>query len=388
MRRVLAALPCAVALIGGCALVADYDFGSYEERPDTGPSSTAESGTGGMTGTTTTSAGGAGGITTTTAAGGMGGGGMGGGTGGVGGGTGGMAGAGGSNPIVDQIYQGDDMPTSLAIDLTHVYWTTSKQFMPTVGRVRRRAKSGLGPIDEIASAQNEPLSVSLTINNIYWYATQGAGSRIFTSPKTMAAPVELYTSPATLLALAASEQFVYWTDVSDSIWRIDVDGGVPELLVAGQYNPGAIAVDSAGIYWVSRGDVGDANGEVKRANLNGTNVMLLADLQEFPLAITSDVLNVYWTTLDGAVRTAPKDGSFVFTNVQPVGGPPCNDLTVHGTQIYYSRADALLRVQIGTMDGAAIVFGLDDVQKVRVDADEIFFTNIATPIGSVLKTAK
>lgn len=386
MRHTITALSLAALLIGGCALVADYDFGSYEERPDT-PTSTSQTGTGGMTGSTTISAGGAGGFTTASATGGMGGLGGAGGEGGMGG-VGGMGGAGGSNPLVVELYEGNDQPTSLAIDGEHVYWTTSKQFMPTVGRVRRKAKSGVGAIEEIASAQNEPLGVSLTANDIYWYATEGAGSRIYTSPKTTVAPATVYTSPEVIIGFTTSEQFLYWTDGSDSIRRIDTGGGAPQLLVSGQSNPGPIAVDSAGIYWVNRGQVGMGNGEVKRANLDGTNVELLAELEEFPLAITSDALNVYYVTLAGAVRTAPKDGSAVFTNVQSTDGPPCNDVTVDATQIYYTKGNSLLRVQIGTMIGSAIVFGLPNPQRVQVDATEIFFTTLDTPIGSVLKTAK
>jgi hypothetical protein len=395
MRRTLAAsLACAAALIGGCALVADYDFGSYEERPDVGPTT---SGSGGMAGGTSISAGGAGGTTASSiSAGGFGGGsggsgGSGGEMGGAGGtgGVGGMGGAGGmgGGPVVEVLYQGIDQPTSVAVDGTHVYWTTSINFMQPDGKVRRKPKAG-GAIENIAMNQVDPSSISLTNQTAYWFAGTGAGSTIYSASKSNLMTATLHASSEAILGLAASSSAVYWTNGGDGVWKIGTDGmGLVELVPA-QNNPGAIAADAAGIYWLNRGTVNMANGEVKRADPDGSNIMLLADLQEFPVAITTDATNVYWTTLDGAVRTAPKDGTPIITNVQPTDGPPCNDLAVDATHIYYTKGNSVLRVVIGTMNASAVLFGLTGPQKVAVDADDVFFTLYDPPDGSVRKTSK
>jgi hypothetical protein len=130
------------------------------------------------------------------------------------------------------------------------------------------------------------------------------------------------------------------------------------------------------------------DGEIMRADLVGTNPLSLAVGQEFPLAITTDADNVYWTTLDGAVRTVEKGGSSTITNVNPTMGPPCNDVAVDNTHIYYTKGSSLLKVPIGGTVSSVIASGLIGVQRIRVDGPDLYVTTSEDSNGRVLKIAK
>ena len=366
MQRILAvALGCTCAMEGGCALIANYDFSSYKERPDDGAGGTTTNSAGGMMASTSVGVGGAGGDSTSAA--------------------GGGGGAGGRSILV--LYEGQENPLSLAVDDTHVYWTTSNDFTQPDGQVRRASKNG-GDIEDLKTGQTAPSSLSLNGESAYWFTTVEGNATIHRATKSTGDSQPFFASLEAMLGLAASDQALYWTDLTNAIWRMSVNGASVVPIVLDQNNPSAVTVDATGIFWLNAGHVTMGDGEIMRADLLGANAGLLAGGQEYPLAIATDAANVYWTTLSGQVRTVAKDGANIVTNVEAAAQEPCNDVAVDGTDIYFTRGSDVLKVPIGGVGASVIASTLVNSNRIEVDATSIYVTTTSAAGGSVLKISK
>jgi hypothetical protein len=82
---------------------------------------------------------------------------------------------------------GEDSPTSIAIDATDVYWTTN-------GEVRRVAKSGGTAVTVYGSEYErkyEPYEVNVDDTNLYWFHLRlGTDQRdVVRAPKSGAGPI-------------------------------------------------------------------------------------------------------------------------------------------------------------------------------------------------------
>ena len=60
--------------------------------------------------------------------------------------------------------------------------------------------------------------------------------------------------------LAIDDTHVYWVDhgsnADGAVWRVERDGGDPELLALQQSLPSGIVLDDEAIYWTNGGDSG------------------------------------------------------------------------------------------------------------------------------------
>lgn len=97
---------------------------------------------------------------------------------------------------------------------------------------------------------------------------------------------------------------VYWTNVNGStVMKVPSNGGASTVLASWQANPGAIAVDSAGVYWTNLSD-----GTVTRAPLDGGSPTVLASSLGHGGSIAVDSTSVYWTspTTNRVMKVTPK----------------------------------------------------------------------------------
>jgi hypothetical protein len=386
MRHLLfAAFVSTAALIGGCALLAGYDFGSYEQHPE-GGGAAGPGGAGGSDPTSSTSgmagAGGTGGASSTSSTSSSGGGGGGGGGGGSGGGGG-----------LLELYNGPNKPVSLAVDADTVYWTTSEVYMQPDGTVNRRDKDGQN-YESIITGLASPSSIEANISGIFWFTVENNVSTIFRKlmPSGMVTPInDLMTETA--VGLAVTDQQVFWSASSSGIWRMDADGSNPQPILPGQSSAGALAVDAVGqkVYWLNVGNIQMNDSEIMRADTDGTNAETIAPNQPFPFAIALDAAKVYWATANGGVFSVNKDGSGLFTHVPAMlGNPPASDVAVDAMDIYYTTNTQVRRVPIGSA-GSSLVYeaGAGNTPKqIEVDSDAIYFTMTTMDGGSVLKLAK
>jgi low density lipoprotein receptor-related protein 5/6 len=112
---------------------------------------------------------------------------------------------------------------------------------------------------------------------------------------------------------------IYWGDqVSEEIWRADLDGANPAPIISTNFHRG-LAIDQPGgkIYWST--SITMFRGDIKRANLDGTNqqTVVTSLLPEFkPSAIALDVAGgkIYWTDyVVDVVQRANLDGTNIET---------------------------------------------------------------------------
>jgi sugar lactone lactonase YvrE len=70
----------------------------------------------------------------------------------------------------------------------------------------------------------------------------------------------------------------------------------PQVIVHGEANPGEIAVDASGLYWLTAGTPAKSfkDGTVRRADKDGGHVMSLSDGHSSPWSLTLDGDNVYF----------------------------------------------------------------------------------------------
>jgi hypothetical protein len=370
------------ALLGGCALLADYGFDSYKERPGGGGAAGA-GGAGGADPTTTSSSSGT-----------AGGGGAAGGAGGEGGsgGAGGAGGDGGAGGVILELTAGTLKPASLAIDATQVYWTASNQFMQPDGTVNRIGKDGQNQA-LIASGMPSPNSIEVNSSAVYWFTSQNDTATIYSTPKAGGAVTPVHSPSAGVVDIAVNDQDVFWTSSSSGIWTMGVDGSNPHAIIAGQDTAGEIVIDAGGqkLYWLNKGVVNMNDGQVMRANRDGTAVEMLASGQAFPLHVALDSGRVYWTTLKGGVFSVNKDGTGAATHVpQIMNSLPASGVAADSTYVYFSKGQEVRRVPVTSMTSSVVYdAGLGvTAQEIKVDGQAIYFLTTQASGGSVFKIEK
>jgi len=106
--------------------------------------------------------------------------------------------------------------------------------------------------------------------------------------------------------------YVYWTDTTqDSVYRADLDGSNPQVLVdlstiplssnmSSSANPGGLEVTTTHIYWAEA-----TRDSIYRANLNGSSPIVLIDIMNIPDSsvgtshspndVKLDDTHIYWT---------------------------------------------------------------------------------------------
>ena len=96
---------------------------------------------------------------------------------------------------------------------------------------------------------------------------------------------------------------MYWANTKERTLH-SIIGMTVVPFVNGRLRVTSLAVDEVGgkVYWTER--TGDSTGTVKRVNLDGTNVELLATLSSVPLGIAIDAVEnkLYWTNSHRAIQ--------------------------------------------------------------------------------------
>ena len=105
--------------------------------------------------------------------------------------------------------------------------------------------------------------------------------------ETLVTGTGVFPSPAGL-ALDVAGGKMYWTDrIQDDIRRANLDGTNIETLVTVPDWPTGLALDVAGgkMYWTISPALSDGEGSIQCANLNGTNIETLVTGLDEPTGI-------------------------------------------------------------------------------------------------------
>ncbi len=199
---------------------------------------------------------------------------------------------------IHPIASGQQEPWAIAVDRTHVYFTTRGLRDQADGTVMRVPAAG-GPLEVIASGLYAPMHLALDDANVYVTVLGGLApeyrdSAILAIPKRGGRPVVLAAKQGPVRGLAADGTSIYWTStgnppVGGQIFRLDRAGGRPVVLAAGEQSPTDLAIDQAGIFWTCY------RGTVRMVGKQGGRPATLVRGQDRPVHIAVSSSAVVWS---------------------------------------------------------------------------------------------
>jgi hypothetical protein len=217
-------------------------------------------------------------------------------------------------------------------------------------------------------------------------------------PMSGGTPTTLFNGVQVSGAVAVDSANVYFTDCGSSCATaivakaIPLDGGTVTTIgsLAANAAPGDIRVDGANVYFTAY-EYGD--GQVGRAPLDGGATATLASGQTDTFDLTTDATNVYFTnaTTHGSVVMVPVVGGTPTTLVTNQFSPTA--IAVDSTSVYWSTAACAIAdagacgvVQKMALDGGAanvLASGTLQPTAMAIDANYLYWTDGNNGLGTV-----
>lgn len=196
-----------------------------------------------------------------------------------------------------------------------------------------------GPPIEMLADRTENNCWGLDVDETYVYWTEPRNG-VFRIPKSGGSATRLTTSANPLFSIVVFGNFLYWAEYDENLGlptiRMCSTYGGPVTVI--RYGSGSIrhlAVDSSGVYWVEKSNVGPNYFGVvyKIGGVSVSNPQMLAGVSPTDLAvdragpsgIAIDGNHVYWiehtyaSSGTGSVLRVPKSGGAIFTLVTGLG---------------------------------------------------------------------
>jgi hypothetical protein len=218
---------------------------------------------------------------------------------------------------------GQDTPTGIAVDGSHLYWATNDA-------IREATLDGTFVRSIPAPGAN---GVAVNAQHLFWTSSGPTGS-VWEANLDGSAAAEVVSDQGTFMGgIAADSGHIYWassTDLSDgdgAIWvaTLGLSGVVnPQLLVSGQDDPAGVAVAGGTIYWTNSNDEHLVLGSIWAANLSigQASAKRLVAGQDNPAGLAADSGHIYWTDdPTGTVNQANPDGGQVKTLLRGQNAP-------------------------------------------------------------------
>jgi hypothetical protein len=177
------------------------------------------------------------------------------------------------------LWPNENLARAVAADGFNVYWTTAD---PMAGTIRQAPVNDAGPDGSaitLANAESSPISIAVDETYVYWYD---------------------------------------WSTTGCSIMRCNIGGcgGKPTKIadvMGNGFTVGSVAVRNGDVYWTSGYNSGGdqiqwcPKGQVCQTDAGGSAPKVLANVN-MPIALTTDSVNVYWST-NGSVQSCQLKGS-------------------------------------------------------------------------------
>ncbi len=187
----------------------------------------------------------------------------------------------------------------IAIDMANkrLYWT--ERTSNDTGKVRSASLNGsnIQLVGELTSVPSE-IVVDVAAGNLYIGLDAEHG-----------------------LALDVSGRKLYWGE-RNSIWREELNGReTEERVIFTSSEVKSIAIGNNKLYWAVQ--TGERLGEIRRANLNGSNSERLVMLKSVPLSVAIDTpgRKLYWSNSLGRIQRAALNGKNIQTVMSGLGTP-------------------------------------------------------------------
>lgn len=245
------------------------------------------------------------------------------------------------------LYEGEDAPTSIAVDDRYLYWSTRDA-------LRRAPLSGQGAPVTLATGSYIRRLV-LEGEYIYFAQSSETSGSIQRVRRTGGEPERIAVA-GNPWGMAISDGVLYWADAGNSeqsgvMMRAALDGLLVTPVATGLFSPGDIAVGEAFIYFWSTsescfaepgGGSGCIGGGIWQLPKGGGSAERIhATSASGAIILHRDVL--YWpTTSPPRVMSAPLGGGE--RQVVDVLADGIGDLTSDGGALYWASQDRVLRM--------------------------------------------
>ncbi len=185
-----------------------------------------------------------------------------------------------------------------------------------------------------------------------------------------------------------AESTIYWATIwDDSIWKLETDASAPQLFASAQDWPRWLAIDIGSLYWTNAGALGQANGEIRRAWLDGSsgNGSAIVSGLSTPHALTITTDAIYFTTygvndIDGSLMGAQLTGQGAGTIADNQSDP--RGVAANASHVFWVNAydGTLMRAKRDGTEVTQLITGLSTPSDVAVDAQGIYWVEAGTPI--------
>ena len=190
----------------------------------------------------------------------------------------------------------------------------------------------------------------------------------------------VYTlAPTAVVHIGAAERPpLYWMDASTGALHRLI-GDEVENLLPGIQNAISLAIASNQMYWTE--DTGGNTGSVKRANLDGSNMRVLATPQSVPTSIAVDAANskFYWTNSRGRIQTMNFTGGKITNLIQNLQEPNTITLGTAGSTLYWGELDSIWRADLNGHNREEFAPNLGELRSIAIAGNRIY--SIERPAG-------
>lgn len=297
-----------------------------------------------------------------------------------------------------EVVPGVQEPRALAVDETHVYWTTAG------GEVRRAPKEG-GPADVIASGQGDSRALAVEHTHVFWIRpSDGTVVRAKKDGGGSGKPQQIFEGDAgdVLRGLALDDMRVYFNRMpalgqsTGDVRQASKAGGMTdkaEVFVEQPY-PSEITLLGEYVAWSGYKDQADsrgpAGGYVRYAPRHGSkkdpDVFTLADGEGDIVALTAMGENAVWAEDgSGRIRTrGPADGQ----PVTLVENQRVVAITADAARVFWSTVNGNVKShEPATHETRVLAFDIDSIGAVVADATHVYILRMG-PNGAILRVAK
>jgi hypothetical protein len=254
--------------------------------------------------------------------------------------------------------------TTLVGDGLYLYWADA-------GKVVRADRDGKAMA---LIARDDGLSGRLTLDatHVYWM-TQNGFARVSKQGGSLEVVGQYMLQPG---SIAATGGKLYFTVPKEGKIMVAAPGSPPSEVVAGEKNPGEIAVDKDFVYW-------SADGAVRKRSLFGGEATTLAEGQADLAALCLDDANVYWTMRDSIAGVA-KDGKAA--KVLAKGTGAATACASDGKQVYFAGARSVWSVPPSGGEPVEIARTKGAIGRLVVDETALYWNDYSG--GRIMKLVR